>query len=835
MERCYSDAIEDKIDLIMAELKRKYPNLTNYRWHAIKLLEQDKEISARYSVNLPDVIDRNYESDIINEKYDFIQEIIKEVLVNKDRQDALTEKVDRVLTHKVWSIPIFLVVMAAVFFLTFTIGDWLKGFLELGIEGLSALISDGLHTAGVNEVLCSLLVDGIVAGVGGILTFLPNIFILFLALAFLEDSGYMARVAYVMEGIMSKLGLSGRAFIPMILGFGCTVPAIMASRSLENRRDRFKVMLITPFMSCSARLPIYILFAEMFFQERAMLVAYSMYLIGLVVAILVAAIIHLIDRKKSENYLLIELPEYKAPSARTVAIYVWEKVKDYLTKAGTTIFIASILMWVILNFGPHGYTTEMADSFGSILGHGLVPIFEPIGLGFWQIAVALIAGISAKEVVVSSCAVLFGIPNINSGAGMDTLVMDKVLPDGWYEGQRAAFRQAIEDKGNWYQLILKAYQLDEGVRKTFFQNFIINSALKGSAIQQEIRERENCNVPWAILLDPTSACNLHCTGCWAAEYGHKLNLSLETIDRIIRQGKELGIYMYIYTGGEPMVRKKDLITLCERHPDCEFLSFTNGTLIDEAFCQEMLRVKNFVPAISLEGFEQANDGRRGQGVFEKVMKAMDLLREHKLPFGISTCYTSANYADISSEQFFNMMIDMGAMFVWFFHYMPVGNDAVPELLPTPEQRKAVYERIRAFRSTKPIFSMDFQNDAEYVGGCIAGGRNYLHINAAGDVEPCVFIHYSNVNIHDCSLLDALKSPIFMAYHDGQPFNKNMLRPCPMLENPQLLREMVKRTGAKSTDLQSPEPVDHLCDKCEPYAANWKPVADELWDFSRKGV
>ena len=272
----YSDAIEDKIDLIMVELKRKYPNLSNYRWHAIKLLEQDKEISARYPVNMPDVIDRNYESDIINEKYDFIEEIIREVLVNKDRQEALTEKVDRELTHKFRSIPNFIVVMA--------------------------------FAVGVYEVLRSLLVDGIIAGVGGILTFLPNIFILFLALAFLEDSGYMARVAYVMEGIMSKLGLSGRAFIPMILGFGCTVPAIKASRSLENRRDRYKVMLITPFMSCSARLPIYILFAEMFFQERAMLVAYSMYLIGLVVAILVAAIIHLIDRRKSENYLLIELP-----------------------------------------------------------------------------------------------------------------------------------------------------------------------------------------------------------------------------------------------------------------------------------------------------------------------------------------------------------------------------------------------------------------------------------------------------------------------------------------------------------------------------------------------
>ena len=207
----------------------------------------------------------------------------------------------------------------------------------------------------------------------------------------------------------------------MILGFGCTVPAIMASRALENQRDRFKVMLITPFMSCSARLPIYILFAEMFFEDQAMLVAYSMYLIGLVVAILVAAIIHLIDHRKAENYLLIELPEYKAPSSRTVAIYVWEKVKDYLTKAGTTIFIASIAMWFLLNFGPGGYTTEMADSFGSALGHWLVPFFAPIGLGFWQIAVALIAGISAKEVVVSSCAVLFGVPNINSGAGMNTL------------------------------------------------------------------------------------------------------------------------------------------------------------------------------------------------------------------------------------------------------------------------------------------------------------------------------------------------------------------------------------------------------------------------------
>ena len=407
-------------------------------------------------------------------------------------------------------------------------------------------------------------------------------------------------------------------------------------------------------------------------------------------------------------------------------------------------------------------------------------------------------------------------------------LVDKAMPEEWYKSQRAAIRNSIREKNNWYQLILKLYELDPGVRKTFFQNFIINASLNGSAIQEECRKREGCNVPWAILLDPTSACNLHCTGCWAAEYGHKLNLTLDDINSIVSQGKKLGTYMYIYTGGEPMVRKKDLIRICEMHPDCEFLAFTNGTLIDEEFCQEMLRVKNFVPAISLEGFEAANDGRRGEGIYQKLQSAMRLLKEHRLPFGISVCYTSANYQDVSSEKFFDMLIEAGALFVWFFHYMPVGNDAAAGLLPDPDQRKTVFEQIRKFRNSKPIFSMDFQNDAQYVGGCIAGGRYYLHINAAGDVEPCVFIHYSNANIHDCTLLEALKSPIFMAYHDGQPFNGNMLRPCPMLENPEKLRTMVKETDARSTDMQSPEDVDHLCDKCVPYAENWKGTAEELW-------
>ena len=407
-------------------------------------------------------------------------------------------------------------------------------------------------------------------------------------------------------------------------------------------------------------------------------------------------------------------------------------------------------------------------------------------------------------------------------------MVDKVTPKDWYVSQRNAVRKTLEEKGNWYDFILRLWDLDPEVRKTIFQNLILNASLTGSARQDELTAKYNCNIPWAILLDPTSACNLHCTGCWAAEYGHSLNLSLETIDSIIRQGKEMGTYMYIYTGGEPLVRKKDLIKICEMHPDCEFLSFTNGTLIDEEFCQEMLRVKNFVPAISLEGFEDANDSRRGEGIYDKVQHAMALLKQHKLPFGISTCYTSRNYADISSEKFFDMIIESGALFIWFFHYMPVGNDAVTKLLPTPEQRETVYRRIREFRSKKAIFSMDFQNDAEYVGGCIAGGRRYLHINAKGDVEPCVFIHYSNVNIHDVSLLDALRSPLFQAYHDNQPFNDNMLRPCPMLENPEILRRLVAETGAVNTDYMNTESADHLCGKCTHYAECWKPKADELW-------
>lgn len=402
--------------------------------------------------------------------------------------------------------------------------------------------------------------------------------------------------------------------------------------------------------------------------------------------------------------------------------------------------------------------------------------------------------------------------------------------NGGFANQRAAIRKAISDPSDPYYPYVRHIlnDVDPEIVKTLIVNFFINGNLVGGPIQEELRQKYNCNIPWTILLDPTSACNLHCTGCWAAEYGNKLNLSYDEIDDIIKQGKEMGVYFYIYTGGEPLVRKDDLIRLCKKHDDCVFMAFTNGTLIDEAFADEMLRVKNFVPSISLEGSKEATDSRRGDGVYDKAVKAMKLLLEKKLLYGISCCYTSENYDSITSEAYWDMMIEMGAYFVWYFHYMPVGNDASVELMPNPEQRELVYRRIREQRARKPLFAMDFQNDAEFVGGCIAGGKNYLHINANGDLDPCVFIHYSDSNIREKTILEALRSPLFMAYHDGHPFNDNMLRPCPMLENPELLREMVKKTGAKSTDLESPESVDHLCDKCENYAKHWKPKAEELW-------
>jgi len=409
-------------------------------------------------------------------------------------------------------------------------------------------------------------------------------------------------------------------------------------------------------------------------------------------------------------------------------------------------------------------------------------------------------------------------------------VAEKLDRGHLHASQIAAMRKWLLDENSvWHTFARKLMdEVDRNCLRKFLECFIVNANLGRAERVHELMEKYDCNIPWAILMDPTSACNLHCTGCWAAQYGNKNNLSYETLDSICRQGKELGIYFYIFSGGEPLVRKNDIIKLCEAHNDCYFFAFTNGTLVDDKLCEDMQRVGNFALAFSIEGDEAATDMRRGQGTYRKVIEAMERMKAHKLIFGYSTCYHRYNTESVGSDEFVDDMIARGCRFSWNFTYMPVGKDAHPELIATPEQRAYMYKRVREIRNTKPIFIMDFWNDGEYVNGCIAGGRSYLHINAAGDVEPCAFIHYSNVNIHDVTLLEALRSPLFQAYRKGQPFNSNPLRPCPLLDNPEKLAEMVKESGAKSTDMLAPEDVDDLCAKTAPAAEAWAEVADRLW-------
>ena len=394
----------------------------------------------------------------------------------------------------------------------------------------------------------------------------------------------------------------------------------------------------------------------------------------------------------------------------------------------------------------------------------------------------------------------------------------KFLKDTWSpEAFDALHAQVNNTDSKWFKFV---YSLFDDVTPKQLKMLALNvgyeTGFKGFQATRENAKKYGCSIPWVILMDPTSACNLRCTGCWAAEYGHTMSLTYEQMESVIIQGRQLGIHAYVMTGGEPMMRKKDIVRLAEEFQDCYFMLYTNGTMIDEQFCKDMVRVGNLVPNVSVEGFEEANDGRRGQGVYEKVMHAFDLMKENKCLFGVSICYTSKNYKVVTSDEFLDMLVDKGCKMAWYFHYMPVGCAASTDLLLSPEERQYMLERvrwIRGYNTGKPMMALDFQNDGEYIHG---------------DMEPCVFIHYSQANIKEKSLIECLQQPLFLEYQKNQPFNNNHLRPCPMLENPEKLREMIRKTGAKSTDMESPESVDHLCEKCDQYAKDWAPVADRAW-------
>lgn len=350
---------------------------------------------------------------------DFIHSVveeIEEITVKKQHKKLSTEKVDALLIHRYLGIPIFLMVMFLIFKITF---DWVGGPLSDGLDGfMSGPITDwitaGLAAVGASPFLEALIIDGIVAGVGGVLVFIPQIFTLFLLISLIEDSGYMTRVAVVMDKLLEKVGLNGKAFIPMIIGFGCNVPGVMAARTIEQPRERLLTMLLTPLMSCSARLPVYTLFAGIFFATNQALVVMSLYVLGIIVALILAMIFSRTIMKGEPSMFIVELPPYRMPHLQTLLRSTWEKGKGFLKKAGTVIFAGSVIIWFLSYAGPAGLDVEMKDSYLALLGNFLGTLFAPLGFGTWQAGAALITGFLAKEVVVSTMNIIYQAPDVES-------------------------------------------------------------------------------------------------------------------------------------------------------------------------------------------------------------------------------------------------------------------------------------------------------------------------------------------------------------------------------------------------------------------------------------
>lgn len=428
----YGKEIEAELAAIEQEI-RSIPKLSEKfapRWLAVKVLEGDEgvlEWLSKYpglerllarrdkAVNqLEGIIGDDIESLMADRRYGFIGGLAKEVVTRRQTAEerlSTSDKIDRIVTNRYLGIPLFLFAMWAMFQFTFTIGDffidWIEGFFEL----LGGVTGPWLESIGVSSLLSSLVVDGIIGGVGSVLVFIPHIFLLFFAISLLEDSGYMARAAYVMDRFMHTLGLHGKSFIPLLIGFGCNVPAIMATRTLESKKDRLITILINPLISCTARLPVYILFAGAFFSAHQGLVVFSLYLLGLVLAVLMGMLFKRFFFKGETSHFVMELPPYRVPTLKGTLIHMWERGSVFIRKAGTIIFAAVVLIWVLSNF-PLGVEYASQESLLGRIGSFIAPIFAPAGFGHWEAAVALIFGILAKEVVVGTLGVVYSAEGI---------------------------------------------------------------------------------------------------------------------------------------------------------------------------------------------------------------------------------------------------------------------------------------------------------------------------------------------------------------------------------------------------------------------------------------
>ena len=360
------------------------------------------------------------------------------------------------------------------------------------------------------------------------------------------------------------------------------------------------------------------------------------------------------------------------------------------------------------------------------------------------------------------------------------------------------------------------------------RNLFINGMLRSSSLRAEFEMKNGFSPPFTLLISPTMQCNLQCTGCYSGRYIREKGLSFELMDRILGEARSMGSMFTVFSGGEPLTRKADLFNLVEKHGDMYFMFYTNGTLINDEVADELYRLGNAGAVISLEGFEAATDARRGKGVFNRVMAAMDRLHQRGVPFGTSLTVTSQNIEQITSDAFFAHLLDKGVMVCWLFLFMPVGKDPDVSLMPTPEQREYLRQRDAALRAEFPIFIADFWNDAPHVGGCIAAGRNYLHINSNGDVEPCVFTHFAVDNIQTKSLAEVLHSDFFKTIRSKQPYSDNLLTPCMIIDNPDVYRNVVRSCGAYPTHHGAEDVIVKIKDELDDYGRRVRALEDVVW-------
>ena len=392
---------------------------------ALELSQNEKELIEHTVIEMEHETGLDRNAALADMRYNFIEKVCGECVVKakESREHRRSMQIDKVLTHRIFAIPLFIAIMGLVFFLTFNVvGAFLSNVMSYAIDGLTLLADRALAAYGINPVVHSLVIDGIFAGVGSVVSFLPLIVTLFFFLSILEDSGYMARVAFVMDKLLRKIGLSGRSFVPMLVGFGCSVPAIMATRTLSSNRDRKMTILLTPFMSCSAKIPIYTLFAAAFFPGHELLVMLALYFGGILVGILVALVLKNTAFKGNPVPFVMELPNYRFPSAKSVVLLMWEKAKDFLTRAFTVIFMATVIIWFMQTFDTRLNVVEnSASSILAALGRLVSPIFAPLGFGDWRMVTALVSGFTAKEAVVSTFGVILGVSTEQLGAALHSL------------------------------------------------------------------------------------------------------------------------------------------------------------------------------------------------------------------------------------------------------------------------------------------------------------------------------------------------------------------------------------------------------------------------------